>query len=161
MRGPAHLRPHVASRRGFTLLEVLVALAIFTMAAVVLASAYVNILNAYDVAQRTNARNEDLEFARAQLLATTDHDDAEKGAEFDSSDSRHVTWHAQIDPTPTVDVFAVTFVCEINDPKTLAPQTVTQNFMVLRPTWSDPVARSKLLADVKARIAKIQGVVPQ
>jgi len=144
-------------RRGFTLLEVLVALAIFTMAAVVLGSAYVNILTAYEAAQKANARNADLEFARSQLLATADHDDAEKGAEFDS-DEGHVSWHAQIDPTPTVDVFAVTFVCELRG-KT--DETVTENFMLLRPTWSDPVARSKLMGDVKNRIAKIQGLIPQ
>ena len=157
MTGSVHLHPRAASRRGFTLLEVLIALAIFTMAAVVLGAAYVNILNAYDVAQRTNARNEELTFARSQLLATTNRDDAEKGADYDSL-TGHVNWHAEIDPTPTVDVFAVTFICEIRGQK---DETYTQKFMVLRPTWSDPVDRSKLLADVKARIAKIQGTLPQ
>ena len=118
---------------GFTLLEVLAALVIFLMAAVVLGSAYVNVLNGYDLAQRANARNDDIEFARAQLLAEPDHDKAEQGGEFDSTNGRHVSWHAQIDPTQTADLFAVAFTCEINDPSAKKPETVTENFMVFPP----------------------------
>jgi prepilin-type N-terminal cleavage/methylation domain-containing protein len=156
MRAPSHGHP-----RGFTLLEVLVALMIFTFAAVVLGSAYVNVLNGYDLAQKANARHEGLEFARSQLLVTADHDQAEQGASFDDADGGHVRWHAQIDPTPTVDVFSVTFICEIEDPVKHVPETITENFMILRPTWSEPTARTKLLADVKTRIAKIQGITPK
>ena len=163
MNGPGEFRR--AARRGFTLLEVLVALAIFTLAAVVLGSAYVNVLNGYDIAQHSNARNDDLEFARSQLLAITDIDDAEKGGEFDdSANGCHVSWHAQIDPTQTADLFTVTFTCAITvtDPSTHNhDETVTQTFMLLRPTWSDPTDRTKLLANAKAQIAKIQGVAPQ
>jgi general secretion pathway protein I len=146
---------------GFTLLEVLVALAIFAFASVVLGSAYINVLVGYDIAQRANARNEDLDFARAQMLAEPDHDKAEQGGEFDSANGRHVSWHAQIDSTQTADVFAVAFTCEINDPSARAPDTATQNFMVLRPTWSDPAKRTTLLAAAKAKIAKIQGTAPK
>jgi prepilin-type N-terminal cleavage/methylation domain-containing protein len=147
--------------RGFTLLEVLISLLIFVMAAVVLGSSYVNVLNGYDLAQRAEARNEDIEFARAQLLAEPDHDKAEQGGEFDSANARHASWHAQIDPTQTADLFAVAFTCEINDPSAPKPETVTENFMVLRPTWSDPTKRSTLLAAAKEQIDKIQGVVPK
>jgi prepilin-type N-terminal cleavage/methylation domain-containing protein len=146
--------------RGFTLLEVLISLLIFVMAAVVLGSSYVNVLNGYDLAQRANARNDDMEFARAQLLAEPDHDKAEQGGEFDSANGRHVSWHAQIDPTQTADLFAVAFTCEINDPSAKAPDTATQNFMVLRPTWSDATTNTALLAAAKAKIAKIQGTAP-
>ena len=146
---------------GFTLLEVLISLLIFVMAAVVLGSSYVNVLNGYDLAQRANERHEDIEFARAQLLAEPDHDKAEQGGEFDSANGRHVSYHAQIDPTQTADLFAVAFTCEINDPSAKKPETVTENFMVLRPTWSDPTTNSALLAAAKAKIAKLQGTVPK
>jgi general secretion pathway protein I len=146
--------------RGFTLLEVLISLLIFVMAAVVLGSSYVNVLNGYDIAQRANARNEDIEFARAQLLAEPDHDKAEQGGEFDSANGRHVSYHAQIDPTQTADLFAVAFTCEITDPTAKAPETVTENFMVLRPTWSDATTNSAVLAAAEAKIAKLQGTAP-
>jgi prepilin-type N-terminal cleavage/methylation domain-containing protein len=147
--------------RGFTLLEVLLSLMIFVMAAVVLGSSYVNVLNGYDVAQHANARNEEVDFARAQLLAEPDHDKAGQGGEYDSTNGRHVSWHAQIDPTQTADVFAVAFTCEINDPSAHGPETVTENFMVLRPTWSDPTKRTTLMEAAKEQIDKIQGVVPK
>jgi general secretion pathway protein I len=145
---------------GFTLLEVLVALLVFVMAAVVLGSAYVNVLNGYDLAQRANARTEDIDFARAQLLAEPDHDKAEQGGEFDSANGRHVSYHAQIDPTQTADLFAVAFTCEITDSSATAPDTVTETFMVLRPTWSLPTDHTTLLAAATAKIAKIQGTAP-
>jgi|SRR5580692_3002665 prepilin-type N-terminal cleavage/methylation domain-containing protein len=158
------VRASSVSRRpfpgGFTLLEVLFALLISVMAAVVLGSAYVNILNGYDLAQRANGIHADLDFARGQLLAEPDHDKAEQGDEFDSANNCHVSWHAQISPTQTADVFAVAFTCEINDPTAHAPDTVTENFMVLRPTWSDPTDHTTLLAAAKAQIAKIQGTAP-
>ena len=152
---------HCPASRGFTLLEVLISLLVFVMAAVVLGSSYVNVLNGYDLAQRANARNEDVEFARALLLAEPDHDKAEQGGEFGSANDRHVSYHAQIDPTQTADLFAVAFTCEINDPSAKKPETVTENFMVLRPTWSDPTTNTALLAAAKAKIAKRQGVAPQ
>ena len=61
MDGRAGLRGHGSlvvghwlfrAKRGFTLVEVLVALCIFAMAAVVLGSAYVNVLTGYEVVSR-------------------------------------------------------------------------------------------------------------
>ena len=160
MKAGASSVPRRSVSRGFTLLEVLVALMIFVMAAAVLGSAYVNVLNGYDLAQRANARTEDIDFARAQLLAEPDHDKAEQGGEFDSANGRHVSYHAQIDPTQTADLFAVAFTCEITDPTAKKPETVTENFMVLRPTWSDATTNSVVLAAAKAKIAKLQGTAP-
>jgi general secretion pathway protein I len=60
------------SPRGFTLLEVLIALMVFALAAVVLGAAYVNVLHAYDVVNRGNSHDEDLQFARSLLLSEPD-----------------------------------------------------------------------------------------
>ena len=57
-----------SARRGFTLLEVLVALVVFAMAAVVLGSSYLNVLNTYEVAARGMTVNEDFAFARDLVL---------------------------------------------------------------------------------------------
>jgi general secretion pathway protein I len=144
----------------FTLLEVLVALAIFALAAVVLGATYVNALNAYEMAARHNEYTEDLRFVRAALLTEPDRDKAEAGGDLDLGDNKRAHWQAEIAPTNTVDLFSVTWTCEIADPARRQPYRTTQAFLVLRPTWSDPVERSKLLEQAKERILQIQGKAP-
>src|SRR4051812_48535322 len=120
-------------RSGFTLLEVLVALMIFAMTAVVLSTAYLNVLHSYAAASRANQYDTDLGFAREQLLAEPDRAKAETGADFDSLENRHVRWSATIAPTSMPDLFTVAFSCEITDPSQPDLPKVTQTFTVLRP----------------------------
>lgn len=142
--------------RGFTLLEVIASLVIFATAAVVLAAGYVNVLNAYEAARQGRAHAEDIRFARAQLLAEADHDNAEKGGDFDVDGGR-LRWHAKIEPTDTADLFQVTFICEIDDQKaTQDTPPVTETFMLLRPTWSEGADATKLRQEAKDRILELQ-----
>jgi general secretion pathway protein I len=146
--------------RAFSLIEVLAALLIFALTAVVLGGAYLNVLNSYEVAQRSNVNDNDVGFARSQLLAQTDLPTAEAGAEFDDG-TRHVKWTAEIDPADTTDLFTVTFTCVLTDPGTAPAKTVVENFMLLRPTWSDPAAETALRQAAASRIAVVQGKVAQ
>ncbi|MDB6093452.1 MAG: prepilin-type cleavage/methylation protein [Verrucomicrobia bacterium] len=147
-------------RRGFTLIEVLVALAIFALGAIVLGAAYVNVLNAYEIAQQSNQADQDLRFARAQLLAEPDRATVEKGDDFESGNGRRVKWHATIESTGVADLHRVTFVCELTNASGGALPAVTETFTVLRPTWSDPVETAKLRQDASDRIKELQGVKP-
>jgi general secretion pathway protein I len=144
---------------GFTLIEVMVALAIFALTAVVLGAAYVNVLNSFEVARNSNVNNEDVSFARSQLLSQADLQTATAGSEFDDGD-RHVKWTAEIDPANETDLFTVTFTCVISETSAGAPRTVVETFMLLRPTWSDPAARSTLRQAAADRIAQAQGKTP-
>ena len=141
---------------GFTLLEVLVALAIFALAAVVLGAAYINVLNGYEVARRATVSDPEVQFARLQLLAQADVDLARQGGEFEAGDGRHVLWSATIDPTNEADLFTVAFECEIAGKDAVKAQKVREVFRVLRPTWSVAADRSTLRAVAKDRILKIQ-----
>jgi general secretion pathway protein I len=140
----------------FSLIEVLVALAIFVLMAVVLGATYVNILNAYEIAGRSVNRDEDLRFARAALLAEAELELAERGADFEGANGRRVSWKAVVEPTATADLFAVTFICEISGPDLPKAEIREEKFRVFRPTWSQPADRDKLRADAKMRIEKIQ-----
>ena len=132
------------------------ALMIFALTAVVLGSAYVNVLNSYEVARTSNVNDTDLYYARSQLLVIADLQTAEAGAEFDDGD-RHVKWTAEIEPANTTDLFTVAFTCTITEPGATAPKVVVQNFMLLRPTWSDPTDRTALRQAAADRIALFQG----
>lgn len=142
-------------RHAFTLLEVLIALAIFALAAIVLGAAYVNVLTGYEVARRASVSDPEVQFARAQLLSQVDVELARQGGDFDSTDGRRVRWTATIEPTETADLFAVTFECEFAASATVKEQRVRQSFRVLRPTWSVATDQSTLRAEARDRILKI------
>ena len=158
-------------RRAFTLLEVMISLVIFAIAAVILGAGYLNILNDYAVIGRGTGEDQDVAFAREELLTQGDLPTAQAGDEYDTDDggptapkngtsgvARHVVWTAQISPTNTTDLFSVLFTCTISSASADVPtRTVTQNFMLLRPTWSDPADRTALRQAAAARIAQVQG----
>lgn len=142
----------------FSLVEVLVALTIFALAAIVLGSSYVNVLNSYSIASKTAASSEDLAYARSLVLTQPDITKLQDGGEFDTASSRHAKWTAEITPTATADLFTVVFTCEFTAANQGDPEKTVQTFTVLRPTWSiDPAARSQLRADAKNRILELQG----
>ena len=142
---------------GFTLMEVLVALMIFALMAIVLGSAYVNVLNSYAVAARGNQANEEVAFARAQMLAEPDRKVIEQGGDYETSDNRRVRWSTTIASTAINDLFTVTFVCELTPSGKSELEKITETFTVLRPTWSDAAERSKLFQDATSRITELQG----
>jgi general secretion pathway protein I len=143
---------------GFTLLEVLMAMALFAMAAVMLASAYLNVLNSYETAGRAAQLNEDFAFARQLVLNEPDRKKVEEGGEFATAAGHRARWSVEIASTNVADVFRVAFNCEISDPVRQEPDRVTQSFLVMRPTWViDAAERGKLKEEAKTRILELQG----
>lgn len=146
----------------FTLLEVLVSLSIFAFAAVVLGSAYLNILNSYEAVSRGVQIGEDFAFARQIVLTEPDRKKLEQGGEFDTASGQRARWSVVIESTNVADLFAVAFTCEIPAATGVEPDRMVQNFRLLRPTWSiDPAERSKLKEDAKTRILEVQGKLQQ
>lgn len=139
------------------MVEVLVALAVFAVAAVALAAAYINVLNAYNIMGRSNAHEEEIRFARSLLLAEPEREKAEEGGDFESADGRRVQWRATIEATATADLYHVTFTCEIADTGTdKAPPPREETFLVLRPTWAEGDESIKLREESKARILEMK-----
>ncbi len=143
-------------RRGFTIIEVLIALAIFAGAAVMLSATYLNVLNGYAMIEYEGDYQNEIKFARATLLTEAELETVEKGGEFEGANGRHVSWKASVEPTQTADLFTVTFECEINAPDMKQPMRTTDTFRVLRPTWSKPDDREKLRSTARTRILELQ-----
>jgi general secretion pathway protein I len=144
------------ARRAFTIIEVLVALAVFALTAVVLGGAYLNVLIGYQIAGRDRSDEQQLAFARQQLMQIPDLETAKQGDKFATPDGRQVSWTAAVDPTDTADLFTVTLTCEVGGTGSAPPRTFVQGFMLMRPTWSDPTDRSTLRANAATRIKKLQ-----
>ncbi|MES2695837.1 MAG: prepilin-type N-terminal cleavage/methylation domain-containing protein [Verrucomicrobiota bacterium] len=145
-------------RRAFTLLEVLLSLAIFAFAAVVLASSYLNILIGYDAVSRGALVGEDLAFARQLVLLQPDRKKLEEGGDFETVGGRRATWRVEIKSTNVGDLYDVDFTCEITEPGRALPDKVTQTFRLLRPTWVvDAGEQGKLKEEMKTRILEMQG----
>lgn len=139
----------------FTLLEVLIALAIFALAAVVLGASYVNVLSAYASLNRRNELDADVKFVRAMLLTEPDRTKVEAGGDVELAGEHRAHWAGTLEDTETADLFRVTFNCEISGADLSTPFRVQQVFMLLRPTWSDPATRDKLRQAAKERIQNL------
>jgi general secretion pathway protein I len=129
---------------GFTLIEVLVSLAIFALAAVVLGSTYVNVLTGYDAVSRRNGHEQDLRLIRVALLAEPDRKQATAGGDLSLAPTRAGHWEATIEEAGVADLFQVTLHCEIRESADRPPWVHEEKFMLLRPTWSDPAIRDRL-----------------
>ena len=142
---PATARPFAA----FTLLEVLIALGVFSVAA----GAFVLALTA-GTTLLTPQRDHDetalhLRFAMRQIVQITAEEAMEDGGEFElpGEDGGLVRWEATIEPTNTLGLFRVTL--EIIDDTLLEtafgreePERVT--IFLHRPNWGDAVENASL-----------------
>ena len=140
---------HSRSKRvaAFTLVEVLIAVAIFAMAASVLMSAFVNALLSRERAVQYDLLNADIRAVRMQLLLEPDLEDAEDGDEYETVHSGEASWEAQVVPTNVVDLFQVELSIRFSEPPEGLVPDYTETLYLLRPTWSESDERSDLLQD--------------
>jgi general secretion pathway protein I len=141
--------------RGFTILEVLAALAIFAVAAIVLGAAYVNVLNGYQRAERSTQIDADVRFAREILFYQSDLEKVEEGGDFTTADGRQVSWIAEVQPTLIADLFDVTFEVQIQADGPGDREKIIERFRMLRPTWSEDDDREKLRQESRDRITRM------
>lgn len=138
-----------SKRSGFSLIEVVVALAIFAMAAVVLSDTFVNALLARERGEGNDARNRDIRAVRMQLLLEPDREAAEDGETYETLSNGSASWEADIEPTNIVDLFRVQFRIEFSEPQEDQEKSYSETLYLLRPTWSESDERSNLLQDKK------------
>lgn len=141
-----------SSRRAFTLVEVLVSLAIFALAAIALSAAYLNVLGAYQTVRQRQHGDEEWKFLRAQVLTEPDRAVLERGGSLPLPDGQLLRWSVQIEPTTIADLFAVTVRSETAS-ETSSPQE--RRILLLRPAWSEPGDRDRLRAATAERWKEI------
>ena len=133
----------------FSLIEVVVALAIFAMAAVILSSSFVNALLAREKGQSNDVRDADIRAVRMQLLLEPNLEDAEDGDIYQTLSNGEATWRATVEPTNVIDLFQVQLSIEFLEPQEDQHPGYQETLYLLRPTWSESDERSDLLEDKK------------
>lgn len=146
------------NRRAFSLIEVLVALAIFALAAVGLGAAYTNVLLGRQALKQYDVGAEDLARCRAALLETVNYDDIEVGGDIYLPDDRMARWQGKVEPTEVSDLFTVTLSAEIQ--KETGGEFIPmkeETRLLLRPTWSTASDRKVIRDAAKARLLQERG----
>lgn len=140
--------------RGFTLIEVLISLAIFALASVVLAAAYLNVLGAYQAVALRQQGEEEWKLVRSVVLSESDREKVEAGGRLQLPDLGSLQWTATIEPTAVADLFAVTVRAEPEFSREGENRAREQKILLLRPRWSDPLEREKLRAATHERLLR-------
>ena len=98
----------------FTLIEVTVSLAIFSLAVVVLTQAYVNTMISLDTIDNETALEADLKFVRSQIIRNSDRDVIENGGRMETLSSGTANWRVEIEQALVSDLFYVTLIIEFS-----------------------------------------------
>jgi len=137
--------------RAFTLVEVLVSLAIFALSAVALSSAYLNVIGGYRDSETQRDRHENWSLVRLQVLIEPDRDAIESGGQINLPDTTTLSWSATIEATDLADLFALELSGEIPGPE---GWTQNERLMLYRPEWSDPGDRDQLREENRQRFER-------
>lgn len=148
------MNPASPRRRGFTLIEVLVSLAIFALAAVVLSVAYLNIIGSYRALGAHHQTDEDWKGLRAVVLTEPEAPKVEQGGRLALPGGRQLNWQAEIEPTDVADLFRLTLTADSPAAAGGEAWSRRQVMYLLRPSWSDPAERDRLRDLTRQRIAK-------
>ncbi len=140
-----------SSFRAFTLVEVLVSLAIFSLAAVALSSAYLNVISGYRDSETQRDRHENWSLVRLQVLIEPDRDAIESGGQITLPDNTSLRWTASIESTELANLFALELSGEIAGDE---GWTQHERMMLFRPEWSDPGERDQLRETNRQRFSE-------
>ncbi|HVU17473.1 MAG TPA: type II secretion system protein [Candidatus Didemnitutus sp.] len=143
-------------RSAFTLIEVLVALAILSASALVLAMAYSNVIRDYAAVFNRKDHAGDLQMIRGAVEATADLTTAQDWNDIVLPDNRKGRWRVSVTPGQIADLFAVDCQIEITGGPGEDNFNVTDHMMLLRPTWSQPADRETLRAASRDKLAQRQ-----
>lgn len=128
----------------FTLIEVLVSLALLALAAVVLGAAYANTLEAHRAAAQRAGLGQPLEFLREAVLLEPDRLKVEAGGDIILPGNRRLRWSAEVGETAVPDLFLVVVTGTAETEAGRGTEEFAQSLHLLRPTWSDPGRRDEI-----------------
>jgi prepilin-type N-terminal cleavage/methylation domain-containing protein len=137
--------------KGFSLIEVVIAIAVAGIAFFVLTETFFNVLLTLDGLESESDYQKDVRFVRREIIQIADRDELEDGGEITTLDLGEATWEVELEETEIVDLFQMDLFIEFENPDG-SPIEYREILFLLRPTWSDPIESSAILSDVRDRI---------
>ncbi|MBC2592725.1 type II secretion system protein [Ruficoccus amylovorans] len=143
------MSPRRHQRRGLTLIEVVIALAIFSGVVGMLSQAVITAIHAMDTLGEDTRREQEFRFALRQILQVSARDQIEDGGDIKTLESGNIHWEAEVEETDILDLFRLNLTLEWEDlpPEQVEDSRREQVMYVLRPDWSYADERSTLLDD--------------
>jgi len=124
-------------RSGFMLVEVLIALALFGLSAVILVDgAFVATRVAREMVD-TRELEQDLIWVRSQILRIADYEKFSEGGEIESLSMGGVSWETEVEMTDVLDLYKVVLRLEYegNEDYEIEAGERESAMYLLRPTW--------------------------
>ncbi|MBR5621665.1 MAG: type II secretion system protein [Opitutales bacterium] len=133
------------SRRAFTLIEVVVAIAIFAVTAGTLLAAIGNAYAAQSSLSKRDSRHEDRREIMRILLAESenDSDKLDAGGDYESLDGEKASWSAEAEETPQAGLFRVTVFVDWDKDS----ETESFFFYAFRPDWKSQFDNQEVLLE--------------
>ena len=150
------------SLKGFMLVEVLIALAIFGLSSVYLVDGAFIASRTIRIMKDTRELEQDLLWARSEIFRETDYEKMEEGGDLPTISMGEIRWETEIEMTEIVDLFRVKLLLEYdgNDELGVESGERTYTMLMFRPAWgrhgdfaSD---RNRLLEDKRDQIREMQ-----
>jgi len=145
-------------RSGFMLVEVLIALALFGLSAVILVDgAFVATRVAREMVD-TRELEQDLIWVRSQILRIADYEKFSEGGEIESLSMGDVSWETEVEMTDVLDLYKVILRLDYdgNDDYGIEPGQRESAMYLLRSTWGGhgdfSTDRARLLDDRRRKM---------
>lgn len=130
------------NKRGVSLIEVMVAMALFTTAVAVLTQGYVDSITALESVKTGDPRIADIRFIQDYVYDIESRDDFQSFAEVPSANSGNIRFEAQLDTTDITDVFKVSLKLDFLDKKDEPQWRYWEETRYLyRPEWTEDSER--------------------
>lgn len=148
--------------RGFMLIEVLIALAIFGLSAVYLVDGAFIASRTIRIMKDTRELEQDLLWARSEIFRETDYEKMEDGGDLPTISMGEIRWETEIEMTDIIDLFKVRLLLEYdgNDELGVEPGERTYHMLMFRPEWSShgdfSSDRNRLLEEKTEKIREIK-----
>ena len=140
------------TKAGFTVIELLVAMGVFAMAAVFFTQAFVNTLAALDRREAQPVRTQAVQFVRSTVILEADLETFLDGGEIETLDAGTAFWNALVEPTEIPYLHEVKLTFEFSGTDQLPGWTHEETLHLLRPTWAEKLDTDERFEDMAERI---------